>query len=77
MNTWLLIITLYGGDGTVMTIDMNPEPTLSACELEGQSIVNEYRYVLDEPDFWEPEALQSVTYACKINKSDETGLSHP
>jgi hypothetical protein len=70
METWLLIITLYGGDGTIMTIDMNPEPTLAACALEGQSIVNEYRYVIDEPDFWNPESLQAMTYDCTINKPE-------
>jgi hypothetical protein len=53
-----------------MKIDMNPEPTFAACELEGQSIVNEYRYVLDEPDFWNSESLQAMTYECKIYKSE-------
>ncbi len=70
MEAWLLIVTLYGGDGTIMTIDMNPEPTLVACELEGQSIVNEYRYVVDESDFWEPESLQAMTYECKNYKTE-------
>ena len=70
MNTWLLIINLYSAGGQHMPVEMNSASSLAACEIEGKSIIKEYSGLIDPAEFWNPDAFQSITYDCKIYKTE-------
>ena len=66
MKTWLVVLTLIGGNGDMKVVNMDSVNTEEACHLKGQTYVTEYSHVTHEDTFWDSTNLQSLSYSCVL-----------